>query len=205
MSIYRIIPTTLLSLTIFLSISQLAFGSADSKEAAADGSEVTSKLSGVSVPQNISKEAQGTVEFFNSIIAETGEKLFSGFPESSDDLDAWQARFEKGVGDLKAMNDEAEEWFTGTITPLQINGIPTLDIRPKDWEDDNGKVLSVADTLEVKTKGDARDPEMKYRDFSSPFLLASTIKLPCCNRLTSILTKTTGLIPSKNLFNNLGY
>ena len=33
--------------------------------------------------------------------------------------------------------------------------------------DDEGKVLSLADTLEVKTKGDARDPEMKYGEFLS--------------------------------------
>jgi hypothetical protein len=33
--------------------------------------------------------------------------------------------------------------------------------------DDNGKALSLADTLEVKTVGDPRDPEQKYGEFLS--------------------------------------
>lgn len=31
--------------------------------------------------------------------------------------------------------------------------------------DDDGKTLSIADTLEVMTKGDTRDPEKKYKEF----------------------------------------
>jgi hypothetical protein len=31
--------------------------------------------------------------------------------------------------------------------------------------DDNGKALSLADTLEVQTEGDPRDPEAKYSEF----------------------------------------
>ena len=45
--------------------------------------------------------------------------------------------------------------------------------------DDDGKTLSIADTLEVKTKGDTRDPEQKYKEF------LNDVRLWCIDTLGS--------------------
>ncbi len=86
------------------------------------------------VPSTISPEAQ---QVLRGIIS---AKPYARAAPQADDLEAWRQMYAATEGATEEFNQNAIERAGVTVTDAQLGGVPVLDIRPDDWED-NGKVL----------------------------------------------------------------
>ena len=85
------------------------------------------------IPDTISKEAQEFLRTYEDP---------ASLPEnpSSDDLEGWKKAWQENEALNKEQNDAVVGQYEPTINRCNLGGVPVLDIKPKDWQD-NGKVL----------------------------------------------------------------
>lgn len=92
------------------------------------------KLPLIDVPETISKEAQDTLIFFNTLIQQNNQKLFSGMP-SPEDLEGWKAKFEENEGFLDGLNKEVvAQYSPSEINDVILGGVRAVEIIPQDYE-----------------------------------------------------------------------
>lgn len=84
------------------------------------------------VPTTISAEWQAALKTWTGPTDET-------FP-GPNDLDRWRALQREGERFIGRMSEALLARYQPTITPRELGGVPVLDIRPRDWQD-NGRVL----------------------------------------------------------------
>lgn len=129
------------------------------------------------IPTTISKEAQAILKN----IAELKPYLRNA-PEI-DEVEKWDA-FHQGVEDQQSVNfDKIVEAYNVKVEEAQYDGIPVLDIKPANWED-NGKVL-------IYTHGGA------YAIFSAKSTIASSAPMSNSSGLRVISIDYT-LVPHAN-------
>ncbi len=82
------------------------------------------------VPLNkpLSPRTKGNVDFMGQ---PRTFKLFSNFPESSDDLPAWKIRQAAELAGTEEMNANVLKEYPSTIDKREIKNVPVLDIKPK--------------------------------------------------------------------------
>ena len=108
------------------------------------------------VPTTISAEAQAAAATFT--LAGRGAAL-----PLPGDLEGWRQVWAGIEESQEAENQEIVERFGTTVTEMVIGGVPVLDIKPRNWQD-NGKVL-------IYTHGGA------YTLFSAASTLSSPVPL----------------------------
>ena len=88
------------------------------------------------IPDTISTEAR---EYLKSL------EDPASLPESpaADDLEGWKKAWDENETLHQEENDVVVQQYEPTIAPRELGGVPVLDIRPKNWQD-NGKVLIFA-------------------------------------------------------------
>ena len=85
------------------------------------------------IPATISPEAQRTLQDLKK------KKIYAGTLPAPGDLEAWRKAHAEGEMPDREIGETVKR--SGVIiTETELGGVPTLDIRPGDWED-NGKVL----------------------------------------------------------------
>ncbi len=90
---------------------------------------------------NLSQQAKDHMAFIENLSTQIGSKLFAPkFP--AHDVEAWEAESNKRCNDEFNIqkNEAIIEEYQPTIEKFTINGVPVIDIKPKDWTN-NGKVL----------------------------------------------------------------
>jgi epsilon-lactone hydrolase len=85
------------------------------------------------IPSTISPEAQRVLEDLKK------KKIYAGTLPAPGDLEAWRKAHEEGETPDREI-DKTIKRSGVIITETELGGVPILDIRPRDWED-NGKVL----------------------------------------------------------------
>ncbi|MGF1731704.1 alpha/beta hydrolase [Photobacterium kasasachensis] len=115
------------------------------------------------VPATISREARGASAEFS------GDR--SRLPKP-DDIEGWKKAWEENEEAQQKENEAVTKKFGATVEKLELGGVPVLDIRPKNWED-NGKVL-------IYTHGGA------YTLFSAASTLISSVPVADATRLRVI-------------------
>ena len=86
------------------------------------------------VPTTISSVAQRTLADLYK------QKIYDWKSPSSKDLDGWRKTYDAIELDQKKPNSQAVIANHVTINATKLGGVPVLDIRPKDWQD-NHKIL----------------------------------------------------------------
>ncbi len=87
------------------------------------------------VPETISEEAQATLRTFS---VESRDAL--ALPDDPNNLTAFENVFELTEQSFVEQNEAVVEQFNPTLTPLDIGGVPVIDVKPQEWQD-NGKVI----------------------------------------------------------------
>ena len=85
-----------------------------------------------SIPTTMSLEWQAALKTWTGPTDET-------FP-GPNDLNRWRALQREGERFIGRMSESLLARYQPTITPRELGGVPVLDIRPRDWQD-NGRVL----------------------------------------------------------------
>ena len=95
---------------------------------------MTSSNRDIFVPTTISAEAQMVLRQLIEL------KPYARVAPAPDDLDAWRRVHDEYDEQLEELNNVAVERTGVMVTDATFDGVPVLDIRPKDWKN-NGKVL----------------------------------------------------------------
>jgi len=86
-----------------------------------------------SIPTTISKEAQEAMSSFSRNVRNNQS------PDSKD-IEGWKSFWKENEKALEEDSREVISIFNPKITQMEVDGVPVLEIKPKDWID-NGKVL----------------------------------------------------------------
>lgn len=87
----------------------------------------------VHVPETVSPQAQAFLRTLGD------PQLIPAFPEPGD-IDAWTLLQARAEADGQARSAPLLQRLTPRVTPLTLGGVPALEVRPRDWQD-NGKTL----------------------------------------------------------------
>lgn len=93
----------------------------------------------ITIPSTLSAESQGSLQYFNSVLKTTGNKLFNIRPNTQE-LGEWDALFEEKEKLYTSFNDAIVAKFQPNIEKRSIGNVPVLDVKPKNWKE-NGKVI----------------------------------------------------------------
>ena len=89
-----------------------------------------------SIPSTVSEEAAASFAFYTDY----GQKFMQNFPEP-DDLEGWTRKNEEECQGMADYNAKVKGDFEPSIEEGFVDGIRVLDIKPKDWVDNDRAVV----------------------------------------------------------------